>query len=200
MSFGLRTTSCCGLLELADISEKSSPDQVVDGLLAELYRNTSAWLKQKPFILFTGVVERAMSDHVGADTGYGEALASYIEANDLGTVFAQIPTGVNWTHNTIQIWIWYPNYVTLRELNNKRRASQLQREEARARRYTAAATASLQHEQGFMSLGNQSIRTRTIPNDRVENVMAEWRHRLEQHNLKYRPNRATTIDTMTDEP
>lgn len=114
MPFQLRKTGCCGMLEIEDISEKSTPEAVVDGILKTLHGNTDGWKREKPFITFTSVEVRKQEDHVGdIEPGYGRALADYIEQEGYGTVYRDVPLGTNYTKNVLKIWVWYPNYEAL---------------------------------------------------------------------------------------
>jgi len=118
--FQLRTTGCCGVLEMEDISTQAGPKEVLDGLAGQLRANCSDWEREKPFVLFTSVVQRVTGDHVDTfgnrHDDYGLALADYLEQNDLGTVNRTIEPKPNYTRNPIKIWIWTPNYEKMKEL------------------------------------------------------------------------------------
>ena len=68
-----------------------------------------------PFIIFTGVVERMVKDHVSDRTDdYGQALADFIITNNLGTVTAS-EARRNRGINVIRVWVWEPNYEALNQ-------------------------------------------------------------------------------------
>ena len=107
------------MAELVDISTLRGPKEVITAALVGLAKWTGGFRYSKPFIYFTGVVGiRVFVDHASGRTDdYGQALCDYIRANDLGTVFDGIPTGENWTRNQIKIWVWQPNWDTIRKLH-----------------------------------------------------------------------------------
>jgi hypothetical protein len=114
LAFRLRTTGCCGMLEMEDISRKGTPAEVIDGMLEAIQENTNDFSTKRPFITFTTVVDRYTGDHASwRRDDYGQALADYIEAEGLGEVFRDCPVRNNYTGNAIKIWIWMPDYRAL---------------------------------------------------------------------------------------
>ena len=62
-----------------------------------------------PFVTFTGVVPD--KDNAKAPN-YGQTFADFITENNLGDVVT-MPAKLNWTGNTIQHWLWRPDYDAL---------------------------------------------------------------------------------------
>lgn len=121
MAFQLRTTGCCGVLEIEDISLKKTAAEVIEGILEQLCYNTASWRRGKPFIYFTGVVNHQVGNHATyaggrRDNNYAEELAQYIEQNKLGTVIRTIEPRANYTGNLLKPYIWTDiNYQALSE-------------------------------------------------------------------------------------
>jgi len=111
MASELKTTSCCGVLELAEVSLSPTPEICIATILPTLKDNTLHWQREKPFIMFTS----SEGGHMGQASGsYAKNLADYIEQNNLGTVEREILSGENWTKNTIRLWFWRPNYEQIK--------------------------------------------------------------------------------------
>ena len=107
MPFEIRATGCCGMQELVDISEKKDPEEVLKSSINELIR----W--HRPFLIFTGVVKRTVTDHASARLdNYGQAFVDYIKENDLGDVVASRPRK-NISGNTLVVWVWTPDWRNL---------------------------------------------------------------------------------------
>jgi hypothetical protein len=122
MAFQLRSTGCCGVLEIVDISRVKTSADVITGILRTLRENTWSWGQPKPFIYFTSVppAERRKGDHATMEGGrqgdYGTELADYIEQEGLGTVIRTIEPRKNYTGNPIKLWIWTDiNYPELQK-------------------------------------------------------------------------------------
>ena len=106
----VRSTGCCGLLELVDISTEQDSTDVLVGFCQD-----PSFYSFRPFIIFTGVVERMVKDHVSDRTDdYGQALADFIITNNLGTVTAS-EARRNRGINVIRVWVWEPNYEALNQ-------------------------------------------------------------------------------------
>lgn len=114
----VRTTGCCGVLELVDISRAQTAEDVIRACLPEIMRLTCEGVKKKPFIYYTGVVDRVIADHASVRVdNYGQALTDYIREHKLGEVIDNIPPDRNYSGNTIKIWIWRPDYQALQKCN-----------------------------------------------------------------------------------
>jgi len=113
----IRMTSCCGLLELANISNLKTPEEVLRAVAVA----PNFTIKRRPFVIFTGVVgERVINDHISNRTDdYGKALADYIEANGLGEVVTTLPPRKNWSGNQLKVWLWMPDHDKVREWKAK---------------------------------------------------------------------------------
>ena len=114
-----QTTNCCGILELIDISTEQTPEGVLKAVMKEIRECTTrsdGTRKVRPFIYFSGVVDRVCNDHVlnPCKGNYGQALADYIIAQGLGQIVAT-PEAQNWTENMLKMWVWLPDYTTLAE-------------------------------------------------------------------------------------
>lgn len=120
-TFCVTNTQSCGVLELSNISAHQTPADVVRATVKH-------WLNydgsQRAFITFNGVVAPRQLKyderfHADRDDNYGQALADYITSNGLGTVTAS-QTAVNQrSGNTMQIWIWAPDWDALIAHYNK---------------------------------------------------------------------------------
>ena len=120
-SFRISRTQCCGVWELADISALPNSKAVVAQILSSINEMSYGWQESLPaFLTFSGVVGdrlKIYSSHYHANRGdnYGQALADYIAANDLGEVTAS-SLGTNYNGNTLRIWVWAPRWDALRQL------------------------------------------------------------------------------------
>lgn len=118
----LNKTKCCGVMEIDDLSAASSPEAALKALTSAIktgFEHPDPWgfggkkTFHVPYILFTGVIARKIPDHASdRKDNYGEALATYIEQNNLGTVVRSLDRA-NWTGNLLRVWIWHPDYETL---------------------------------------------------------------------------------------
>lgn len=106
----VRVTGCCGVTELVDISTMESPEAVLLGAAGAVLWEDPHY--RRPFVYFTGVVERYRGDHVHYPKqlgNYGQALADYITEKGLGEIVAS-PPKVSHSRNTLRVWIWMPDY------------------------------------------------------------------------------------------
>jgi hypothetical protein len=107
-------TGCCAVLEMKDISTLAGPTEILDFLKGNLPLHTRDFQRKKPFITFSGVVQRSIPDHAsGRRDDYARELADFILQNGLGEVVKDIPTARNWTGNVMKMYIWLPNYNAL---------------------------------------------------------------------------------------
>lgn len=110
----LSSTKCCGVAEIDGISFHPQPIDVLRNL-SWYFKNGT--MPEVPFITFTGVVEKSLEDRVGharstRTDNYGETLAQFLEANNLGKVIRSTPRR-SWSKNVIALWIWEVDYATL---------------------------------------------------------------------------------------
>lgn len=112
----VRSTGCCAVKELVDISTEPTPEAVLrEAIHSHDLPNRKYYTKgQSPFIFFTSVVERHAKDHTPSmsDT-YGQDLADYIKQERLGEVITTLPPQLNYTGNIVKVWLWMPNYGAL---------------------------------------------------------------------------------------
>lgn len=124
MSPSLVPQDCCGLWMLNGISHSRTPQDVLKAIQPSLM-HTDVSYREKPFVMFSGVVERKKADqYSGRMDDYGQALADFIVEHNLGVVTAS-PTRANGTPNTrggniLRIWTWAPNYDNLRIYYNRK--------------------------------------------------------------------------------
>ena len=112
----VRETGCCGVLELVNISRCPTPKDVVlqaapamAALCNELF--TSG---RRPYAYFTSVTDRHVTDHVSSrKDDYGAALADYIRDNNLGPVNLAATPKLNWTGNTLHMYVWTVDWDSL---------------------------------------------------------------------------------------
>ena len=100
-----KATGCCAMLELADISTELQPSDVLRK--ATLLREHPS----KPFILFSGVIERKREDHASNRTDdYGQKFVDFLTSQGLGEVVTASPERRNpSTGNTVKVWMWLPD-------------------------------------------------------------------------------------------
>lgn len=102
----LRTTSCCGMGEIRDLSEADSPKVALQQLAYPILS------RHNVFIVFTAVVKRARADHSSGGSrndDYGTAFADYITKEKLGKVYQSGRRVNGKTGNTICVWTWETN-------------------------------------------------------------------------------------------
>lgn len=120
-AFRLGATQSCGILELSDISRLPTPAAVVERVAIDAAGELNGGYGRCPaFIYFSGVVgnrNRAYAErfHANRVNDYGQDLADYISANDLGTVTAS-HEAVNYSGNTLRVWIWSPKWDALKAI------------------------------------------------------------------------------------
>lgn len=113
----LTRTGNCGIAEIKRLSGHRTPLHALQSLKESLLIGVTWPLVDGarkdfyfPFITFTAVVidysRKAMAK---PPLTYGQDFAEFIAANDLGSTIT-MPDQKNWTGNTIQIWVWQPNY------------------------------------------------------------------------------------------
>ena len=115
--FRVVPTQCCGIKELADISALPTSEEVVKRTaltMAVRYMNLPA------FLFFDGVVgdrKRVYHSNYHADRSdnYGQDLADYIKANDLGVV-TETPLAQNYNGNMLRVWVWAPKWDALKAI------------------------------------------------------------------------------------
>jgi hypothetical protein len=112
----VHSTQSCAIGELNGISTVNGPEDILRNIAGDLRRGVNDQAgrpHQVPLLIFSGVVERLCRDHAsGREDNYGQAFASYILDNQLGSVVASV-AGRNWTGNLIQVWVWTVNYDNL---------------------------------------------------------------------------------------
>jgi hypothetical protein len=96
---------CCGVLEVSYVSAHTSPEDALKHIRPQIMQYVER-SEPKPFAFFTGVIKR---HGVQVPYNYGQALADFIQKHNLGTITVS-PEGVNWTGNTLKIWIWNIDY------------------------------------------------------------------------------------------
>lgn len=110
----LTTTKCCGLDEIDNLSHSNTPFDALMNLRPEFIEGARWTLYPRPFVMFTGVVDRVVNDHAsGRLDNYGQAFADFIVEQGLGQVVAS-PARVSHSRNTLQVWIWSVDYVALK--------------------------------------------------------------------------------------
>lgn len=112
MALEVKRTQCCGMREITNLSHAPSAAQAMQDFVTRLHlegRYAINWPQGWTFslVVFTGVVGRQQADHASdRRDNYGQAFATMIEANRLGSVTATPPMVNPNTGNTIQAWIW----------------------------------------------------------------------------------------------
>lgn len=122
----LERTKNCGIAEISMLSSSGSPLRALQQLAPE-FKHGVTWPyvngERKnflfPFITFTAVVRKGD----GMRPSYGPAFADFIVEHNLGTL-TTLPDKSNWTGNTIQIWVWCPDYVAIWKLLDAERTKQ----------------------------------------------------------------------------
>ena len=104
-------------MTIDNLSSMSDPSSALFGIARSLrYRHSTN--SAPVFITFIGVVKQGSGVHAegharsSRNDNYGQAFADYLRANKLGTVTASEPR-VSFSKNTIQMWIWHPDYTEL---------------------------------------------------------------------------------------
>ena len=125
--FKVQGTSCCGILELADISRLPGPEAIVKETARLLAERTDFFSSCPAFIMFSGVVgkrKREYGEHYHANRGddYGQALADYIRAQDLGVINETKPAK-NYSGNMLRIWVWAPKWDAMKAIYNAQRSA-----------------------------------------------------------------------------
>ena|SRR3990167_4522410 len=117
----IRTTGCCAVLELVDISTENLPEDMLRRVLPTILELTKNGTKPKPFIYYTGVLTRVKPDHTYTTRtdDYGQDLTEYIQEQNLGSVIDTLPPSPNWTGNEVKMWIWQPNYPAMLRWNTE---------------------------------------------------------------------------------
>ena len=116
----LQTTSCCGMIEIVNLSHSTLPKDALVTLQAGLTYGIALGPddpRRRPpgFVLFTGVVDRTMPDHASSRLdNYGKKFADFIEANGLGDVISTQPVVNSFTGNKVVAWIWTVDHARLR--------------------------------------------------------------------------------------
>lgn len=105
-------TSCCAMQEINNLSHAKTPEDALAGIRNDLHRDRPA------FVIFTGVVKRRVADHASnRKDNYGKAFADYLTKNKFGTVYRGVrPVRNHNTDNHVKVWIWVPNYSTLKKV------------------------------------------------------------------------------------
>ena len=112
----VRKTGCCGVMELVNISHCSTARDVVlqaaPGMVLACHEAFARG--RRPYAYFTSVTKRLVNDHASRRLDdYGADLASYIRAHDLGTVDRAAAPQLNWTGNTLSMWVWTVDWDNL---------------------------------------------------------------------------------------
>lgn len=120
----------CGVLTLTYIN-KSTPEQCVETVCrGHMDYDPSTWEKnrrstrQRPFVTFSGVVERGpdpdkLHPEYAGEADYCNILADYIEENGLGTVMRSTPKE-SWTTNTLVVYVWEVDWDGMRRWDASR--------------------------------------------------------------------------------
>ena len=112
-------TSCCGLIELHEISFHKTayevlrdvgPKMLSFGMVEVKDRQVLNFGRLRPFVLFTGVT--GYHKNPPNTYQYGDNFANFIRANNLGELI-ETPEGRNWTNNMVKVWVWKPDYPNL---------------------------------------------------------------------------------------
>ena len=119
-SFQIRSMMSCGIKELSNISSLATPEDVVRATAVNVAEFNDYYAHNPAFLLFSGVVgqrKRVYSSHLHADRSddYGQALADYILAGDLGTVSVS-QEAINHNGNTLRVWLWAPKWEKLKKI------------------------------------------------------------------------------------
>lgn len=118
--FRVRTTQCCGVMELADISSLGTPAEIVRQTAIDMAPATGLYARNPAFLMFSGVVgarEKMYSPifHADRSDDYGAALAEYIKTENLGTV-TETPLAKNHSGNMLRVWLWAPRWEALESI------------------------------------------------------------------------------------
>ena len=127
-SFQIRSMMSCGIKELSNISSLATPEDVVKATAVKVAEFNDCYVHNPAFLLFSGVVsqrKRVYSSHLHADRSdnYGQALADYILAEDLGTVSVS-QAAINHNGNTLRVWLWAPKWEKLKKMWEAAQAAQ----------------------------------------------------------------------------
>ena len=119
-TFKISNLMVCGIKELHNISVLPTPEAIVQQVALEMAAFNGNYRLNPAFLLFSGVVgERAHvypgMFHADRSDDYGTALATYITANNLGTVTASQPAK-NHSGNMMQAWLWAPRWEALEDI------------------------------------------------------------------------------------
>ena len=128
-TFSISGTRCCGLFELSNISALPDAETVVKQVATNMAGPTNGYRSNPAFLMFTGVVGKRQRvyetySHADRDDDYGQALADYITANDLGNVDAST-LSQNYNGNMLRVWLWAPNWEALSKIWDGSRPSSL---------------------------------------------------------------------------
>ena len=112
----LCSTKCCGVMEINNLSKVKSPLAALKAIAQTLKQgfDPKNWGQHPPvFVTFTGVTKRVWADHTSdrADN-YGQAFSDFLTKHKLGPVVSS-EERVNWTANSIKLWVWHPDYARL---------------------------------------------------------------------------------------
>lgn len=125
--FHVSSTRCCGIYEIADISQLEGPAEVVKRSLEKMASYTGVFTSCPAFLYFSGVVGKRVrvystTYHADRSDNYGQALADYIVEQGLGTVTA-VPPAKNHNGNMLGVWFWAPKWEVLKALHKAYEAS-----------------------------------------------------------------------------
>ena len=117
-SFRINPTLCCGIKELADISGLPTSEEVIKQTALVMAQHSDRYEHPPAFLFFDGVVgdrKRVYHSNYHADRSdnYGQDLADYIKANDLGVV-TETPLAQNYNGNMLRMWVWAPKWEALK--------------------------------------------------------------------------------------
>ena len=123
-AFSVQPTKCCGVFEMVDISRLPDAAMVVRETAQQLHG-----IGNPAFLYFSGVVApRALkygtTHHEDTDRNYGQELADYIVAHNLGKVTASEPAK-NRSGNMMVMWTWSPDWDAMNALIAQPTASTL---------------------------------------------------------------------------
>ena len=110
----------CGIRELNNISSLAAPEDVVKTVATQIAEFNDCYVHNPAFLLFSGVVGQrrrvySASLHADRSDNYGQALADYILAEDLGTVSVS-QEAINHNGNTLMVWLWAPKWDKLKKI------------------------------------------------------------------------------------
>ena len=119
-SFQIRSMMSCAIKELSNISSLPTPAEVVKATAANMAEFNDLYTHNPAFLLFSGVVKPRKTVystylHANRSDDYGQALADYILAEDLGTVSVS-QAAINHNGNTLRVWLWAPKWEKLKKI------------------------------------------------------------------------------------